>query len=61
MLFDADLEQKEVLKFVVGDTVAERLVHNTPGPEVWVWDLARSLCCVSWVKHFTLTVKNGYK
>ena len=34
MLFDADLEQEEVLKFVVGDTVAERLVHYTPGPEV---------------------------
>ena len=36
MLFDADIEQKEVLKFVVGDTVAERLVHNTPGAEIWV-------------------------
>lgn len=56
MLFDTDLEYKVVLKFVVGDTVAERLVHYTPGPKVWVGDLTRSSCCVSWVKHFTFTV-----
>lgn len=46
MLFDTDLEYKVVLKFVVGDTVAERLVHYTPGPKVWVGDLTRSSCCV---------------
>ena len=56
MLFDTDLEYKVVLKFVVGDTVAERLVQYTPGPKVWVGDLTRSSCCVSWVKHFTFTV-----
>ena len=31
MLFDANLELKEVFKFVVGDTVVERLVHFSPG------------------------------
>ena len=56
MLFDTDLEYKVVLKFVVGDTVAERLVHYTPGLEVWVGDLTRSSCCVSWAKHLTLTI-----
>ena len=56
MLFDTDLEYKVVLKFVVGYTVAERLVHYTPGLEVWVGDLTRSSCCVSWAKHFILTV-----
>lgn len=30
----------------VGDTVAQWLMHWTLGQEAWVWDVARSLCCV---------------